>query len=830
MAIIKIVPMPGIPGPTGASAYQIAVTNGFEGTEQEWLDSLGNQNLEGIVTQTWGYPTESSKAIRPELAGEAIALKSSESAAIRWHVRENSPSVVISPLIPTAAVVTPVGDGNYYVDFTINTQDYAPTTSQHYYEVVAPESTDYQGNFLPVSSNTTSLRLLYEADPGVFDATDAEIVQPSVYSQFEVNEDGAYIKIANWTDGPGGYSQSWQFTKEGGIHFPYGPSNNRTGSGDVLRFASTIDQAIITGPEATSANPTAQRLVIAGQDGYASTSGEGGDLYLWAGQGGNDGGSGGDIKVDAGEGGSVTGAGGTVKIRGGYSNDSSNGGFVQITGGGSSSGTGGDIYLTTYNDGNIVLSASGGEFLNDATVPGNQIATLSDIPGGLNTIEDPILKDRISFTDNSDTERMYLEYSGTGATRIVSGDDLSIRSQNGDIILYPGNDNSWGGDGGTGKAYVHWGNDATNAAPENEIATVGLFGDITFNGVQIIGAGTASGDALGAGTMELVPDASLYVNDQYLVIDPTDPNHIHIRAGGAMDESIGKLILGGEKNHVYVSDDDRSVIIRTRPPRIQNSYVNTNEAGNAQFITSMPAIVEVGYIVTVEGIDYEVSAVSLDTPSAGLVTVTATGLNNFIFENTYTFTHEEVWENEWEFNSEGHLYGPAMGGIRLTGIEGIPGNSLYISSGEGIVLSGWNGETDEGVFLNDDTNPGNQIATIAYSREHYTTAATITGAIADMGKLLYANCGDGDMTYLIPDNGDVEFPIGSEIKFATGGDARWFINRENVEGATDLIADGGNGYTAINDPYPYIIPIYSTGTLLKVDTNRWILSGMRLTD
>jgi hypothetical protein len=31
----------GAPGPAGASAYQIAVNNGFVGTEQEWLESLG---------------------------------------------------------------------------------------------------------------------------------------------------------------------------------------------------------------------------------------------------------------------------------------------------------------------------------------------------------------------------------------------------------------------------------------------------------------------------------------------------------------------------------------------------------------------------------------------------------------------------------------------------------------------------------------------------------------------------------------------------------------------------------------------------------------------
>lgn len=65
MPTIKIIPMPGksipgekgdpgprgyqgdqgFPGLNGASAYEIAVQNGFVGTEQQWLDSLnGNAN------------------------------------------------------------------------------------------------------------------------------------------------------------------------------------------------------------------------------------------------------------------------------------------------------------------------------------------------------------------------------------------------------------------------------------------------------------------------------------------------------------------------------------------------------------------------------------------------------------------------------------------------------------------------------------------------------------------------------------------------------------------------------------------------------------------
>ena len=82
----------------------------------------------------------------------------------------------------------------------------------------------------------------------------------------------------------------------------------------------------------------------------------------------------------------------------------------------------------------------------------------------------------------------------------------------------------------------------------------GNTGSITFEGVSIVGAGTASGDGNGYGTIELVPDETLYENDQYLIIDPTSPGHIHIRAGGEQDASNADLMLGGEKNHVRVND------------------------------------------------------------------------------------------------------------------------------------------------------------------------------------------------------------------------------------------------------------------------------------
>jgi hypothetical protein len=102
-------------------------------------------------------------------------------------------------------------------------------------------------------------------------------------------------------------------------------------------------------------------------------------------------------------------------------------------------------------------------------------------------------------------------------------------------------------------------------------------GDITFSGVKIQGAGT-EGES-GYATIELVPDTDLYTintssgafgnsGGQYLIIDPTSPQHIHIRAGGPIDEAPAQLILGGEKSNVTVRNQDNSYE--------ENHYVTVN--------------------------------------------------------------------------------------------------------------------------------------------------------------------------------------------------------------------------------------------------------------
>ena len=79
----------------------------------------------------------------------------------------------------------------------------------------------------------------------------------------------------------------------------------------------------------------------------------------------------------------------------------------------------------------------------------------------------------------------------------------------------------------------------------------------------MIGAGTASGDGYGYATVEIVPDNNLYNNHQYLVVDPTSPNHIHIRAGGDVDNSNAELIFGGEASNFKVTSGQNPYVYIT---------------------------------------------------------------------------------------------------------------------------------------------------------------------------------------------------------------------------------------------------------------------------
>jgi hypothetical protein len=115
----------------------------------------------------------------------------------------------------------------------------------------------------------------------------------------------------------------------------------------------------------------------------------------------------------------------------------------------------------------------------------------------------------------------------------------------------------------------------------NAISGGGVTGNInvTATDSQINFVANSSGDGYGLSTLELVPDTNA-TQDQYIVIDPTAPSHIHIRAGGQQDASQAQLFLGGEKNYVRITDNQGL--------RLQNEYTTSNYnyyTENSQYVS-----------------------------------------------------------------------------------------------------------------------------------------------------------------------------------------------------------------------------------------------------
>lgn len=124
---------------------------------------------------------------------------------------------------------------------------------------------------------------------------------------------------------------------------------------------------------------------------------------------------------------------------------------------------------------------------------------------------------------------------------------------------------------------------STDIRPNGEIALYddnnGGFDLVIHNGVlgtslnralgkgKLYGFGADSGDGAGYNTIKLIPDVNLVSagSDQYIIVDPTSPNHVHLRAGGNQNNSTAELFLGAEDNSVQVSDSNNLITINVSP-------------------------------------------------------------------------------------------------------------------------------------------------------------------------------------------------------------------------------------------------------------------------
>ena len=217
---------------------------------------------------------------------------------------------------------------------------------------------------------------------------------------------------------------------------PISDNVNPNGTGQILKFGDSTQQAIIYGPESTSSSNNAERIIIQGAPGYANTSGEGGDIYLWAGPGGSESGNGGDIKIRAGLG-NGSGNGGYLNLQAGDSfNGAGFGGYINIESGESSeSGNGGDITVQARSGGEITLRTIAGDWLFGSD--GNLT-----LPAGGTIAEDVSVSGAIKLTPagGANAYQALLIYPTAGAG---DGDHIHLTAAGGTTELYLGSDNHY---------------------------------------------------------------------------------------------------------------------------------------------------------------------------------------------------------------------------------------------------------------------------------------------------------------------------------------------------------------------------------------------------
>jgi hypothetical protein len=462
--------------------------------------------------------------------------------------------------------------------------------------------------------------------------------------------------------------------------------------------------------------------------------------------------------------------------------------------------SGGVVYLGNYISGN-------GYIANIAVVRGSDNNLyIAKSSGGLgdpvgNTAEWDIFSDNTSgnadiadfvFT-NVDASNSSMTVTGDKEITIESGADSDLNVRAGDQLwLTAGNDVILQADDTIQirsldgveilSNYVDMG-DAEHRWQFTQGAELILpGGGIIFNAPE------SSSDGGLLSTLILVPDGTNETN-QYIAIDPTGPNHIHIRAGGPIDESTAELILGGERNKVAVSDSYKTIFISTAAI-IENVFVNAHEANSEDLIVPETSDILIGDNIVIAGINHPVTYFSPDPNNTGFSIVRATGVT-FTAGESYTFVREEPYENQWSFSPTGVFSGPAMGGVKVpalanqadgddlliyatgadvsvqandgdislssqyinlnanddatisssggdhdwvfnsngvlygpaedshievAGIRGENGHPTMFIGPDSIVLDGNNGE-----FLNDPTNPSNQIATIGNINDTVST-------------------------------------------------------------------------------------------------------------
>lgn len=289
----------------------------------------------------------------------------------------------------------------------------------------------------------------------------------------------------------------------------------------------------------------------------------------------------------------------------------------------------------------------------------------------------------------------------------------------------------------------------------------------------------SSGDGYGNDTLKLVPDADLEYNDQYLIIDPTVPNHIHIRAGGTIDESSSELILGGEKTYVKLVDGSGIARMQasytynnTYYPGDWTSAVVTEDESNRTIEITDPAEYILEFLNSTDWNNASGVYIGFDGGEKGFIygqNSTETTLT-FFLEPTGTpssptaiasleLYYEQRSRVDIDMNDDEELAIVGNGiDVNISSSEGISinandniniesENNISIDANNNIVLYSAEG----GQFLNSSEFPNNQIATIgdianARADLYYGSFYDLTDQTASAGSIQAMKFGQTDIS------------------------------------------------------------------------------------
>jgi hypothetical protein len=277
---------------------------------------------------------------------------------------------------------------------------------------------------------------------------------------------------------------------------------------------------------------------------------------------------------------------------------------------------------------------------------------------------------------------------------ITSDDDVSITAGGDDLLLRASDDIRFTAN--------------YNDSEEDHLWRMDSEGEFHLPGNGLIwNPSNSSGDGYSGDTIHIVPNDSDNETEQRIIIDPTGPNHIHIRAGGVQDYSTADLILGGERAGVRVSDTEGTTVVQSKQEDYIWSYQNVGEGGQVYVIASAMAEPDINDFTIIGGQKFVITNVIRDEQNGTTSYETTPGIGFVPFEN-YTFIRDNG-SHAWNFSRAGYLSGPTETGyLRVTGIMNDDGD-VYVQSDQDVVISG--GESN-GEYLHDSSDPANQIATI----------------------------------------------------------------------------------------------------------------------